>query len=93
VEIKPRKVNIKKLILLEYLESEDTRVDFEVCCSKGTYIRTLCNDIGERLGCGAHLASLERTKVGDFGIEDALNLKELERLYAQGKLEHHLYFR
>ncbi|OGW12597.1 MAG: tRNA pseudouridine(55) synthase TruB [Nitrospinae bacterium RIFCSPLOWO2_12_FULL_45_22] len=88
LEIKPRKVNIKELRFLEY---KDNRVDFEIYCSKGTYIRTLCNDIGERLGCGAHLARLERTRVGEFRIEEALTLKELERASAQGELDRYLH--
>ena len=50
-------------------------------CSKGTYIRTLCDDIGRELGCGACMASLVRTAVGRFGIEDALTLSEVEDRY------------
>lgn len=52
-------------------------VDFTVACSKGTYIRTLCDDIGLKLGTGAHLVSLERTKIGPFDIKDALSLDDL----------------
>lgn len=88
VEIKPRKVTIKELTLVDY---KDKRVDLEICCSKGTYIRTLCNDIGKRLGCGAHLADLERTRVGEFCIEEALTLKELEEALNQGELNRYLY--
>ena len=50
----------------------------EVACSKGTYIRTLCNDIGEKLGCGAHMSSLLRTKTGKFYIQDSINLSEFK---------------
>jgi tRNA pseudouridine55 synthase len=56
---------------------------FDVVCSKGTYIRTLCADIGETLGVGGHLAGLERRKVGRFGIEEALSLEELAELAAR----------
>ena len=55
-------------------------VTFDVVCSKGTYVRTLCADIGEALGVGGHLAGLERRRAGRFGIEDALTLDELEAL-------------
>jgi len=58
-------------------------VQFDVVCSKGTYIRTLCADIGETLGVGGHLAGLERRKVGRFGIEEALSLEELAELAAR----------
>ncbi len=54
------------------------RVTFRVTCSHGTYIRTLCHDIGEKLGCGACMESLLRTRVGEFEIGDALTLGELE---------------
>ncbi len=56
---------------------------FDVVCSKGTYIRTLCADIGETLGVGGHLAGLERRMVGRFGIEEALSLEELAELAAR----------
>jgi len=52
-------------------------VDLNVQCSKGTYIRTLCDDIGKALGVGAHMVSLERTRIGFFKIEDAVSLEEL----------------
>jgi tRNA pseudouridine55 synthase len=49
----------------------------EISCSKGTYIRTLCDDIGVRLGTGAHLAALQRTGIGFFDIKDAVNFDDL----------------
>ncbi len=58
-------------------------VTFDVVCSKGTYVRTLCADIGEALGVGGHLAGLERRRVGRFGIEDALTLDDLAALAAR----------
>ena len=51
----------------------------EVDCSKGTYVRTLVEDLGERLGCGAHLTALRRLRSGRFGLDDALALDALER--------------
>jgi tRNA pseudouridine55 synthase len=53
--------------------------DLEVSCSKGTYIRTLCEDIGTRLGTGAHLVALERTRTGIFEVEDAATFDDIER--------------
>lgn len=58
------------------------RAEFIVHCSKGTYIRTLCHDIGERLGCGACMEKLVRTRSGRFLIEDAIRLSDLEKLSA-----------
>ncbi|MDR2776713.1 MAG: tRNA pseudouridine(55) synthase TruB [Puniceicoccales bacterium] len=54
-------------------------VDFFVQCSKGTYVRTLVNDFGERLKCGAHLSQLCRTTIGDFSINDALTMEEISQ--------------
>lgn len=62
-------------------------VVFTVKCSKGTYVRTLCNDIGTVLGCGACMESLKRTAVGDFLLSDALTFGEIERLEAEGKID------
>ena len=66
-------------------------VMFDVVCSKGTYVRTLCADIGEALGVGGHLASLERRRVGRFGLEQALSLDELASLAERGATETRLY--
>ncbi len=74
VERAPRKI---KIFSLEILEMELPRVKFHVVCSKGTYIRTLCADAGEILGCGAHQAELVRIRSGNFHIRDSLTLEEL----------------
>jgi tRNA pseudouridine55 synthase len=66
-------------------------VIFDLRCSKGTYVRTLCADIGETLGTGGHLARLERRAVGQFRIEQALSLAEFEELVAQGTLDTQLH--
>src|SRR5712664_426553 len=66
-------------------------VTFDVVCSKGTYVRTLCADIGEILGVGGHLASLERRRVGRFCIEEAMSLDELAGLADRGAVEARLY--
>ncbi len=76
-----------KIPEIEILEISLPRVHFRVKCSKGTYIRTLCADIGEKLSCGGAMESLTRTRVGDFYIEDSLKLDEIERLRDLGELE------
>ncbi len=63
---------------------------FEVHCSKGTYIRTLCHDIGEKLGCGGHMSFLIRTKAGRYSLETALTLEEIKELSATKQLEQKL---
>ncbi|MGB6370183.1 MAG: tRNA pseudouridine(55) synthase TruB [Atribacterota bacterium] len=87
IEVKrnPKKVKIYQLNLINFYQEVNPIVKFEVICSKGTYIRTLCNDIGDELGCGAHLSNLVRKKVGNFSIEDSLNLEELKKEKALGK--------
>ena len=90
VERKARGVQIYE-IRVEDMEllSEDkcVRVVMTVQCSKGTYIRTLCHDIGEKLGCGGCMESLLRTKVGNFSIQNAITLAQLQELSLQGKVE------
>jgi len=79
IEVKrePKPVRIYEIDLREFAPPEAT---FHVRCSKGTYIRTLCADIGEVLGCGGAMAWLRRTKSGFFSIEDAVTLEALEQL-------------
>lgn len=81
IEVKrnPKKVKIYQLNLIDFNQKVNPIVKFEVICSKGTYIRTLCNDIGDELGCGAYLSNLIRKKVGNFNIEDSLNLEKLKK--------------
>lgn len=71
---------------LEILHISLPRVSLRVVCSKGTYIRTLCADIGEKLGCGGIMESLVRTRCGEFALGDAVTLGELERLRDEGRL-------
>ena len=75
VERKARTVEIYRI---EILSMELPRVKMRVHCSKGTYIRTLCHDIGASLGCGGCMESLLRTRVADFALEDAKRLSEIE---------------
>ena len=87
IEVKrnPKKVKIYQLNLINFNQKVNPIVKFEVICSKGTYIRTLCNDMGNELGCGAHLSNLVRKKVGNFSIEDSLTLEELKKDKTLGK--------
>ena len=87
VERKARKVQIHRI---EIRKMDLPRVWIEVECSKGTYIRTLCDDIGELLGVGGCMEGLLRTRVGHFRIEDSVRLSELERYREEGTLEEHL---
>jgi tRNA pseudouridine55 synthase len=56
------------------------RIDFRLRCTKGTYVRTLAHDLGQKLGCGGHLAALRRTKSGTLSVADALTLEQIEKL-------------
>ena len=85
VERKARKVTIFGIRLLQFLPPD--RAEILVDCSKGTYIRTLCADLGKRLGCGAHMETLLRTKSGRFTLENACSLEELRTLAAENRLE------
>ena len=75
-EIKAREIMILSNEITK-LDIESGEIEFDVTCSKGTYIRTICDDIGRRLGCGAVMTSLVRTKSGYFNISEALDLIEI----------------
>lgn len=87
VERQPRPIHIRQ-ISIEAVELP--RVTFEVTCGKGTYIRTLCHDIGQKLGCGGCMEALTRTRSGMFGIERALTLAQVEKLQNEGRLGEYL---
>lgn len=88
VERKAREVHIHDI---EILEMNLPIVKIRVACSKGTYIRTLCDDIGEKLGCGGTMKHLQRTKVGSFTLERAVTLSQLERIRDEEGLEQILF--
>ncbi|SDR95754.1 tRNA pseudouridine synthase B [Gillisia sp. Hel1_33_143] len=77
VEVKSRKVTITEF---EITEIRFPEVDFRVVCSKGTYIRSLANDFGKALGSGAYLSALRRTRIGDFKVEDSIDLEAFQNL-------------
>ena len=84
VERKPRPVTIYELDVLGQ-ENGDWLLD--ICCSKGTYVRTLCHDIGAALGCGGCMSALRRTRAGSFRLEDAHTLEEVQRAADRGEAE------
>ena len=71
---------------IDFLKKEDNRVTFRVKCSAGTYIRTLCHDVGQILGCGAHMSQLVREQVGRFDVQSSLTIEELSQAQDDGTL-------
>ena len=83
VKVEPREIKIYKMELIEY---KNNRIEFKVECSKGTYIRTLCENIAEKLGTIGYMKELQRTSVDKFKIEDSINLEELSKDEAQKRI-------
>ncbi len=77
VEVKARRIEIYNIKLIK-IDEKEKQIFFRVSCSKGTYIRTLCENIAEKLGTVGYMKELNRTKVGEFKIEDSIKVKELE---------------
>ena len=75
IKLKTRMIMIHQLLVLEF---SPPFVHFEVKCSKGTYIRSLANDIGNNLGCGAYLYSLKRTQIGTYNLKNATSINILD---------------
>jgi tRNA pseudouridine55 synthase len=84
VEIEPREVRIDELRLVERPDAE--RAVLDMVCGKGAYVRAVARDLGQRLGCLAHVTQLRRTRVGPFGLDRALRLETLERIVADDSL-------
>jgi len=84
VEREARPITISKIDILQ-MNLEEQVFSLEVTCSKGTYIRTLCHDIGQKLGVGAALQNLVRIRVGNFMIGNALTMEEIERMVSEDK--------
>lgn len=85
VERKPRKITIYNIDIISFIPPNQIEID--VICSKGTYIRTLCADIGEKLGFGAYMKNLLRTKVGQFDIKNSIRLDELKTIIESGNID------
>lgn len=81
VNLEPRTIQVYSLELLEWAPPE---VVIDVFCSSGTYVRSLANDLGKALGCGAHLVGLRRTKSGRFTLRDAVPLRRLQESFVAG---------
>lgn len=77
IEVEPRQITVHSIKLLEF-NQEDKSFKIDVCCSKGTYIRSLCRDIGEYLGCGATLTGLVRTNTASFSLSQCVDLDAIE---------------
>jgi tRNA pseudouridine55 synthase len=77
IKREPRKVQVSKF-LIKNIKLPD--IEFEITCSKGTYIRVIANDLGEKLGTVAVLSSLRRTNIGDYSVKNALKVEEFERI-------------
>lgn len=86
VERQPREIEVKSLTLADY-DGESRRGVLEVSCGKGTYIRTLIHDIGEKLGCGGIMTELERTSSGGFTLTDCYTLAEVQAAADENRLE------
>lgn len=84
VKLEPVEVEVYDLTLLGV---EATRIRLRTHCSAGTYLRSIAHELGESLGCGAHLAELRRTESGDFEIRDARTIEDLQRLSEEERLE------
>ena len=88
IERKPRTVHINTLRVNDInLSDKQKTVTITVDCSKGTYIRSLCDDIGKKLGCGACMMKLTRTRVGEFMLDDTLTLNQISALVLKGEIE------
>ena len=87
VDLEPRKVRIHEIKILEF---DGKFLDLKVCCSKGTYIRAIAADLGDVLGCGAHVAELRRLSVGTYDEKDMLAFDELVKLENREGFTHHL---
>ncbi|MBP3358287.1 MAG: tRNA pseudouridine(55) synthase, partial [Opitutales bacterium] len=73
----PRFINISKFELLEWNKPS---AKFRLACSKGTYVRTVCHDLGKRIGCGAHMTQLRRISSGKFDVANAITIDQLAQL-------------
>lgn len=88
IDIKSRKIFIKELKIISINKN---KILFDVTCSKGTYVRSLCKDIGDRLGFGGHMSFLLRTSSGNFKLENSITLEELEEAKSNDKIKNYLF--
>lgn len=88
IVLKSRKVNIKDINILSI---NHNKIMFYVKCSKGTYVRSICYDIGKELGCGGHMSFLLRTSSGKFNLENGITLEQLQEYKENNTLDKYLY--
>ena len=86
VELNPRQIEIYNIDLIDY-SLEEEQIKFEVFCGKGTYIRSLCEDIATKFGTVGYMKSLKRIQVGDFKIEDSITIDELQKIVENTEIE------
>lgn len=86
VKLNPRQIEIYNIDLIDY-SSEEEQIKFEVFCGKGTYIRSLCEDIATKFGTVGYMKSLKRIQVGDFKIEDSITIDELQKIVENTEIE------
>ena len=87
-QVVARKPQVIHIFSFDIVDIRNAEIDFSVTCSKGTYVRTLANDFGEKLGCGAHLIRLCRTKIGDLSVENSLTMDEILNMGAEDLKKH-----
>ncbi len=85
LQLEPRKCRVDEIKLLETCQGNRYRI--QISCGKGVYIRTLCHDIGRRLGCGGHMASLQRVRAGVFTLDEAMTPEEIDAAFQKGRLD------
>ncbi len=90
VERQPRKIIVYSIRLLSFFEQEQ-QGSIEISCSKGTYIRTICHDLGRALGCGAVMTSLTRTRAAGFSLKDCFTLEQIQQLAEQNQVQSHIF--
>ena len=86
-EAVPQMLKKVRVSLLRFEPPREGRLPFAITCSSGTYVRAIASELGEKLGCGAHLESLRRTSIGPFKAEDAVSLERFEQMTPQQRLE------
>ncbi|MCQ2553528.1 MAG: tRNA pseudouridine(55) synthase TruB [Clostridia bacterium] len=89
VEVKPRKVHIYDISLTGFYPCRN-EISFNITCSRGTYIRTICHDLGDMIGCGAVMSALTRTTTSGFDISEAIDFEEIRKMSAE-EIASHIY--
>lgn len=91
IERQSREISIEEMCLLPSPDLPEGDYDLKVICSKGTYIRTLCHDIGQFLGCGGCMAALRRVRSGQFSLDRAMTLEQISDSFREGTLEDRIF--